>query len=405
MRPILLIAHRWAGLTIALALVVTGLTGAILPFQDELRGILAPGVWNAEAPEPAARPLSGLEIKQIVERETGGTISYIKLAPDADHTQSVFISPAADDPQAEFRQLFVDPYTGEIRARVRFADLRDGAINWMPFLVSVHYSLAAGQWGRLILGIAALIWVGVSLIGIVLSLPSRNGKTVRETLKHWAPAWAIRHRQGSQAFTYDLHRASGLWLWPAMLVFAWSAVAFNLDAVHEPVQRFFGAQGLYEQIENPSPTPGEPMTDRQAVETGERLMRAEAIRQGFAIRGPEALSLRPYANMIGYYARTSLDGPTDNGSTVIWFDQVSGRPVAFRGPFGATPADAVDKTVRMLHTADLFGWPYKVFVSLFGLLTAATSIAGVILWQRRAFRAKRKDQRSTRSDALETGAC
>src|SRR5690606_3525249 len=123
------------------------------------------------------------------------------------------------------------------------------------------------------------------------------------------------------------HRAAGLWIFPAMLVFAWSAVAFNLDQVHTPVQRAFGAQGLYRPVTNPLPAPGVPMTWETAVEVGERLMNEEAARRGFEIRGPEALSLNPYAGVTGYYARTSLDGPTQNGSTAVWFDQVSGRPV------------------------------------------------------------------------------
>src|SRR5690606_17733984 len=101
---------------------------------------------------------------------------------------------------------------------------------------------------------------------------------------------------------------------------------------------------------------------------------------------PEALSLAPSANAIGYYARTSLDEPSENGSTVVWFDQVSGAQLGFGKPYGSTAADAIDKTVRVLHTADGLGWPYRVFVSLFGLLTAGMAIAGVVLWVRRSRR-------------------
>jgi uncharacterized iron-regulated membrane protein len=137
------------------------------------------------------------------------------------------------------------------------------------------------------------------------------------------------------------------------------------------------------------------MTLEQSVEVGERLMREEAARRGFENRGPEALSHNPFARVPGYYARTSLDGPTQNGSTAIWFDQVSGRPVAFRPPFGTTAADALDKTSRMLHTASFFGWPYRVLVSAFGLLTAAMAIAGLILWLRRTRGARRTRHRET----------
>jgi uncharacterized iron-regulated membrane protein len=388
-RAALLLAHRWAGLTIALALVVAGLTGAILPYQDQIRSLTAPHIWNVEKPGPDARPRSGLQLMRLVEAYSGGKVSYIPLRPSGDHAFAVFVGPGADGSPSTYDEVYVDPYTSKIRAAVRYGDLGDGAINLVPFLISFHYSLAAGDWGSRIMGLAALIWCGTCVAGFVLTLPRGNGGW-RGRLRRWLPAWAIRRGQGPRAFAFDLHRASGLWLWPAMLVFAWSAVAFNLDAVHRPVQHFFGAQGLYRPIANPAPASGKAMTPERAVTVGKALMAQEAARRGFTVRAPEALSFRPYAHLTGYYARTSLDGPTEQGSTVVWFDEVSGREVAFEPPFGTTTADTIDKATRMLHTAALFGWPYKLFVSLVGLLTAATSIAGVYMWVRRSDKGQRK---------------
>lgn len=393
LRAILLIAHRWAGLTIALALAISGLTGAVLPFQREIRALLAPDVWNVEPPIDGAPMLSGVELAQRVERHSGGTVSYIQLSPDPHQAMSIFLSPRPGGPALDYEQVFVDPYTGDIRAKVRFADLRDGTVNIMPFVITLHYSLAAGPWGQFIMGIAALLWAVIAVIGLFMTLPRRpvraRGDAVvkRHYWRRWLPAWRIRRRQGSLVFTHDLHRASGVWLWPVMLVFAWSAVAFNLSAVHAPVQRLFGAQGLYTPVENPAPDAGAAMPVKQAVRTGALLMQQEAARLGFSVIAPEAVSLNPYAGTIGYYARTSLDGPTEFGSTAVWFDQASGRRLAFRPPFGTTRADAVDKTLRMLHTGALFGWPYRLFVSLFGLLTAIMATAGVVLWVRRSLAA------------------
>src|SRR5690606_35670537 len=142
----------------------------------------------------------------------------------------------------------------------------------------------------------------------------------------------------------------------------------------------------YRPVDNPSPTPGEAMTWEQAVAQGERLMAREAERGDFTVHAPEALSLAPYASAMGYYARTSLNEPSEQGSTVVWFDQVSGRQLGFGRPYGSTPADTVDKTLRILHTADGLGWAYRLFVSLFGLLTAGMAVAGVALWVRRSRR-------------------
>ena len=178
MRKLLRILHRWTGLVVALAVVITGLTGAVIPYQDQIRSLVAGEVWDAAPPEPGARVLSGLELKRIAEEETGGSVSFIKLVPDPDHAQSVFVSAPRGEPPLPFQQYFLDPYTGEIRARVNFADLADGPINIAPFLVAVHYSLAAGQTGRLLLGWAALAWLLLSFTGVVLTFPRKGCKDV-----------------------------------------------------------------------------------------------------------------------------------------------------------------------------------------------------------------------------------
>src|SRR5690606_12232739 len=193
------------------------------------------------------------------------------------------------------------------------------------------------------LGVAALVWFLVALIGLALSLPKKIG--IRGFWRRWWPAWAVRRDQGTIVLTHDFHRATGLWLWPLMLVFAWSAVAFNLDEVHGPVLRFFGAEVLYRSVANHAPAEGAATSWAEAVAHGERLMAHEAERGGFAVYRPEALSLAPFANAIGYYARTSLDEPSENGSTVVWFDQVSGEQLGFGKPYGRTAADAVDKAL------------------------------------------------------------
>jgi uncharacterized iron-regulated membrane protein len=385
MRRGLIIVHRWAGLTIVFALVVTGLTGAILPYHRELSQWIAADVWHAAPPQAGAPMLSGVELARRVEAQTGGVVSYISLNLSPDRTQSVFVSQREGGEALPYQQVFADPYTGALRAKVRYGDLRDGAINVMPFLISFHYSLAAGAWGRWIMGVAALIWCAMCVTGFVLSWPAGLAGRLGDRLRRWWPAWRVRRGQGTHAFAHDLHRASGLWLWPIMLVFAWSAVAFNLDPVHDRVQGLFGAKGLYRPVVNEQPDAGAAMAPEQALAVGERLMAREAAQRGFSVQGGEAISFNPYAQAIGYYARTSLDA-AGQGATVVWFDQASGRLLAFRSPYGATRADAVDKTVRMLHTASYFGWPFRVFVSAFGLMTAVMAIAGFTLWARRSAR-------------------
>ncbi len=387
MRGHLLKLHRWVGLAITLLLLVVGLTGAVIPWQDQIRSAVAGDIWDVTPPGPDARVLSGLDLKRIAEDQTGGTVSYIQLQPDPTHAFYVFVSPAPGGPPLGYRQVLMDPYNGEIRAKLRFAELSDGAINLAPFLVKIHYSLGLGPYGQLALGIVALVWLVMSLIGVYLTWPrGANGGRFRR----WLRAWRIRRGRGGRVWVHDFHRATGLWFLPMTLVFAWSALGFNLKPVHDPVQKLMGAEGLYQPVVNDTPDAGDTLSEDQALAVGQELMRAQAREQGFVIRGAEALSFRPHSDLIGYYARTSLDGPTDRGGTVIWFDDSSGRSVAFVRPYGETTADVVDKATRLLHSGEMLGTPFRLLISAFALLLCAMMISSALLWLHKSGKKARK---------------
>lgn len=376
-------------MTIAWVLLIAGLTGAALPFTADLNHLIAPKLWTAAPPAPHAPLLSGVDLMRRVEQQTGAFVSYMPLQLDPNYAQAVFVSARPGGPSLDYDEVIADPYTGAIRQKVLYGRLSDGPVNLLPFILSLHYSLAAGPTGSLLFGAAALIWVFVSLIGFYLTLPTRpaGGVARASWLKRWAPAWTVRPRAGAFPLAFDLHRVAGLWIWPVMLVFAWSGVGFNLPQVHDPVQRALGARGLFAAPRNVDPAEGQPMTPEAAVARGGVLMGEQARQRGFTVDQGYALTFDPGAQAIGYYARTSLDRPVEQqGSTLVWFDAVDGRLLEFKPPFGKTAADGFDKWVQVLHRAEVFGLPYRLFVSLFGLITAMSAATGVILWTRRQIR-------------------
>jgi len=384
---VLLSVHRWTGLTLLPVIAVIGLTGALLPFAGELNRMIAPSLWDAAPPTPDARLLDGIELADRVERQTGGIASYVRLSLATDRAQAIFIEPHPDGPALNCNEAIADPYTGVVRRCLRYGDLSEGAVSLVPFLVRLHYSFGAGSWGILLFGVAALVWGATSLAGLWLTFyrraaPGVAGAAAWTRSRH--PFWRVRRHQGMVIFVHDLHRAVGVSLLPVLLLFMWSGVAFNLQPVHAPVQKLFGAQGVYQPLANPDAGEGPAMTRIEALKRGQQLMAEMARQKRFDVLEPYAISWDAAAHAAGYYALTSLDGPTKRASTAVWFDRSNGRLLAFRAPYGDTKADAVDKASRMLHTAALFGWPYRVFVSLVGLACAAMTIAGGLLWLKRS---------------------
>lgn len=415
-RQFWVIAHRWAGLTIALFLAVAGFTGIFLAFDDELEGLISPRLFHVSAPYEGARLLAATELRRrVLARYPGGIIDRTPLHFEPGRSVSFYverIDPQSHDQVAwsrDWDQLFVDPYTGRELGRRKWGDIGQGAVNLMPFVYRLHYSLALGLYGSLAFGIAALIWTFDSFVGFYLTLPVSIRRKVGAAPaggsialgnwgRRWQPSWLVRWGSSPYKINFDLHRAGGLWIWPLLLVFAWSGVAFNLTPVYVPVMKMFGASDIREQLVPLPMARFHPKLDfGAAVQTGRRLAAREMARHHIPISddGDSALYHMPAAGIYIYRFTSTRDFTKDGGQTGIAFDSDTGALRGVELPQGANGANTFTNWIMALHMAEVWGLPYRIAVSLIGALVTMLSVTGVIIWmKKRSGRVRSKLRRS-----------
>lgn len=410
-RQFWVMAHRWAGLTIALFLIVAGATGALLPWTEALTFAGWPALSAVGPPSSDARPLDPVTLAERVERQTGAAVAFLPLEVPADHVASFILAARPGQPEPDRDIAWADPYSGAVRLTYRNGRLADGPQNVMPFLYEVHRTLALGAWGTWALGIAALVWTVDCFVGFYLTLPVRCkgiaaiGQASTSWWKRWRPAWTLRKGAGVHKRNIDLHRAGGLWLWPLLLVFAWSAVGFNLPSVHRPVMRALGRQDYFEGASLPKPIETPVIDRRKAVAVGRELMTAEGARRGFRTERAGYLSYDAGTGLYAYSARTSLDWSSKDASTTLWFGGADGRLAQFSPPLGVSGADQTMSWFTMLHMARVFGLPYRIFVSALGLAVVGMSVTGVLIWMRKRSARLLGNRRALRSqDGLPVAA-
>jgi uncharacterized iron-regulated membrane protein len=413
-RPAWVIAHRWAGLSLALFLTVVGLTGALMAFYDELESLIAPQLHVVQPPSPQAEPLHPIELREKVQAAyPGAVINYLPLHSEPGHALKLDIrrldpatgrigpwSPTVDE-------VFVDPYTGRILGDRLWGDISQGRINFMPFVYRLHYTLLADKTGRYILGIAALIWMLDTLVGFYLTLPMRRTRSQHSTKdsgpswwSRWKPSWLVRWTSGETKLTFDLHRAGGLWLWPLLFVFAWSGVMFNLKEVYDPVMRLFGAEKLQDGLTTLVRPRYEPQLKFAAAAThGRELAASEAAQRGLHIEsnGLSALSYRPAVGAYVYYFSTDRDFTDRGGRSLVIFDGDNGELRKLLLPRGENGANTFTEWMIALHMGRVWGLPYRVAVTAIGLIVTLLSVTGMLIWMRkrqaRSFAAEKVNRR------------
>jgi uncharacterized iron-regulated membrane protein len=376
MRAVLVFLHRWAGLAMAGFLILVGLTGAILAFLPQLNHLLTPHLYPG--------PRAGIELpaaelaRRAEELEPQARATRVFFAAPGTARVSLEARPGA--PEIDFA-LYLDPVTGDALGRAKESGLPEHVEDILPFVDRLHWSLAAGEWGVFALGIVALVWTIDCFVAFYLTLPPNM--RARGLLARWKPAWLVKRGASLYRLNFDLHRASGLWLFALLLMFAWSGVCFNLNAV------YFGAMGAVFDFDTPlwkrpapppAPEGASPLSWSEAETIARALMAERAVSEGFRVDRPISFSLERERGLYVYNVHSSRDPGENYGGTTLMIDAYSGSMFGFKAPTGERNGETVTTWLVELHTANVFGLPYRSLACVCGVAIALLSVTGIIIW-------------------------
>lgn len=397
MRKAFVWLHRWIGLSMAGFLTIVGLTGSILPFWGEINHWLTPELY------PGPQQGAGMDIAALARRAESivpeAHAASVSLAYPG--SAAILMQPREGVPRLDFEFLHLDPVDGHERGRVTWHYLPRRQSDIMPFIYGIHMYLAAPGVGDWILGIVALMWTADCFVAFYLTLPPFAEHSRKSFSARWKPSWTVKLKSSFYRVNFDLHRAGGLWLWAFLLIFAWSSVYFTLPTIYTGITSF-----LFDYVDaNATPTASAvnaapPMSWEHAQTTGERLISAEGQKKSFVIDRPIALSYLAEEGLYEYRVHSSRDVGDNGGATAVLFDARSGEIRAFRSPSGERTGNTITTWLVALHTANVFGLPYRIFVSAFGLLAVLLSITGVYIWWNKRHARQMRVVRAERSGAL-----
>jgi uncharacterized iron-regulated membrane protein len=409
MRLIATLVHRWVGLFIALFLIVSGLTGAVISWDHELDEWLNSDLYVVESRGEFRQPL---ELVDVIEADDPrAQVVYVPLHFEQGHSATYAVQPRIDPATGQpfvldYTQVFVDPVTGKIVGRRDSGEVALSRRALMPFLREVHESLhmptlwGSDRWGYRLMGIVALIWLLDSFVAMYLTFPSRRrqagmGATGRVNgtapvngrgwWSRWMPSWRMRWAAGGYKLNFDLHRAGGLWVWGVILIIAFTSFSLNLYR-----EVFYPAMSLVSQV-TPGPFETRPVSaPNQPVEP---LVSFEQILQRAHEQATEQKWDRPpgglfYARSMGFYSVAFFHPGADHGSggmeiANMYFDGADGRYIGSYLPWHGTAADIFVQLQFPLHSGRILGFFGRVAMSLMGLMVAMLSVTGIVIWMRK----------------------
>jgi len=206
--------HMWSGIGVGLYVLLVSVTGSIAVYRNELYAAATrdPIVVAATGPR-----LTDDELEAAATRRyPGHTVAELHRPENPDQAVAVFL----DGPKGRKDRVF-NPYTGE--------DLGDSiplGIRAVSTLLELHDDLLAGETGRSINGIAALLFVVLAMTGIVVWWPG---------IKKWQGSLIVHRHVGWRRFTWELHSMIGFWTLGWVVLFGLSGAYLGNPQVFQDV--------------------------------------------------------------------------------------------------------------------------------------------------------------------------
>jgi uncharacterized iron-regulated membrane protein len=362
LHPVLLFLHRWSGILAAALLIVAGLTGSALVFRADLDRRLNPELLRVQ---PKGQPLDVDTLVQRIEQRHQVPVNAITPAEDPSGAWVLSL--------ARREQVFVDPYSGEPTGmRVR-GEGGLGRTQVMRTLFEIHHDLMLGQPGHWVLGIASLVWILLSLVGVYLALKQAGG---------FKAAFRIR-TASMRRLLLDLHRSLGLASVLAVVVVAFSGIYLNLRQ----------EVGALVQIFSPVTPPPDRTLPAESLRGGAGIGYRAAMEAALTAT-PGARVQSVSANRAKGFYRVRLVQPGDlnaRGDGFVYVSMHDARILQRRDVKAGTAGDVFLGWQAPLHSGEAFGLPGRLLVFVIGLLPLGFALSGVWLWLGRRRRAPRSE--------------
>lgn len=359
MQKIILLVHRYLGLTLGAILLVVAFSGTAIVFKKPIDRFLNPALLQTAAGAGRA-PIDDI-IRSAQASVTGKRASQVFLPQTADDVIEVQF-------QGSDLRAYADPYTGNLLG------VRDVKASLMGFLADLHVHLLSGKTGERIMGWTGMGLLLLSAMGAYLWWP-KNGR--------WDQAWAVKWGAAPLRVWMDFHKLVGSLAFVLIALTATTGAALALyDIVTEPVLAALTGEGTRK------PAPKSRLHDGGAAAIAPMVAHAATL----------------FPN--GKITRIALPGKTDgavgirmrlegeiqsSGRTFLWFDQYDGALLRLDNALQANQAAKIQNWLFPLHTGAYGGLPTQFLQVLVGLSLFLLSFSGVCLWwKRRRARASAK---------------
>jgi uncharacterized iron-regulated membrane protein len=379
--------HLYAGFTAGLAVIAVCLSGTIYVYNTEIRE------WadkDRYVVKPGSERISLDVLSDQIENSLAGEVTSVQVYNGDD--RSVMFSVKQEGAERPVN-YFVNPYTGDILASNKE---KTTAETWMGYMFSLHRwllldqvkepilsSMSNMELGRLINGIATMLFLLGVLTGIVIWFPQKINAWRRGLQIKWSGNW--------KRINHDLHNTLAFYSLIFLFIMSVTGPFWSFQWYKE------GWQKTWDTFQAPKP-------EQKAEDEAQKLPAADFSLDAIFAKTQAQL---PYTGNVRIIvpANAGEQIAVNKSQTGFWaragadqlsFDQASLELVETKLFSDLSFRQQIGRSVKSLHTGEIFGQATKFLWFLACLVATSLPITGTLIWWNR--RTKKKQKRSGRKN-------
>lgn len=352
-RRVIFNLHLYTGLATGLFLVLSGLTGSMIVFREEIEEFTYPELMETAVRDERV-PLQ--TVLNIVKRAYPKDRVFSLRMPRT--PQQTYLLKMND---AHGLFVYVNPYSGKLLGAHRQED------TFMGWIALMHTELLIGENGKTIVGVSALLLLCMCVTGFFLWWPP-NGKISRGLKINWPAPW--------KKVIFDMHRASGIYTVVFLLIIAFTGVSLVFNKTAAELANFLTASPP-----RPAPPLSVPLGAGGTTPSLDELLQ-QADRMLPAPTTWISFPQTPQAPLVMRKKMPAESHP--NGRNFIYFDQYTGDILLIENASTAPLGTRIYNTFYPLHVGVIGGLPTRILQVITGFLPLVLFTTGYIMWRNRS---------------------
>ncbi len=350
--------HRWLGLVIGAILILVGITGSLLVFQEEISARI--DSWQFGPVVAAPESISpGKVLDNARAAHPDWQIINLTFPKDGTHPYKIRMKTPGADPDVYldgYREVFVNPHTGAVMGD------REERKSFYRVLVNLHYRLFAEDTGIFIVGLSALFLLVICITGVML------WPGWRKLVNGFKIKWNARPGR----LNFDLHKVIGIAAVVFLAITAFTGACWNFYDTSKSV-----IYGLTGTTSLPDPV-SVPILGGPPLALDEILKKADVAFP----EGKTTLVYLPHEPEEVFMVFKKVGGGMPFANTV-YLDRFSGGVLRVDQETKAATGDRILSSFYPLHFGTFWGLPSRIIYLLVGLAPAALlGTGGVMYWYR-----------------------